>query len=989
MSFPSDRLGPRDLSTDYNEAIELVHSILVYDSDAVFYLIRLAANGLNRSLLTEIETCDELLDAVDDLSQPNRPIDSVSGLRTARNALVNMESSVQRGGVLGDTEFRRYRAGMSRVREALARTTRMTYVPRGASEAITDVVRPLPEAKAAVVASYTTLKEQHATLIVAVQRVLDALTEYNSGNLQNLLGRRQLTRALAQVDDLYELLDPLTPDERTAQARDALLKVLVNESSVKALATRPLPGQPKFSQAPDASPLYRVTAYGTGSPPTLIGTTSGPFPLSATARNLGFTSLNDDPTPPTIDLVPGGVSDVAAIKPAELTGSIPGPFAIGADLATPHPLLSAEENFTISSPDTWFYINVDGLVYRKELATGAQTAATIAATLEASASWVPSKPAITVDAPSTRVRISYSGSTVPYRARSMEVLRGNHYASPLWIGLAPNNNWRSGPLGSTDSVRTQGWDANDRLWVKANDDPSYIEVELEAGTWPDYQVDAGPESVDDTVADKIDDFGGSDFTAEAVADGQVTISSLISGEGSILTLTSEGLHASGVKEGFGTASYLALRTLGFLENQEIRESDVSSQAVANLLNADTDFNAEASASINREEFFSSRQAVRTADTTIQATFEGEVVSGHWPDYAEMKLVIENGANRGIYELTANPTVSAPTVTFNLDRRLRDNTAGLLHTVKLYRERLEITSTDTGLDGVLDLFDPVDSARTVLGLPDTEFASTVSEVLIERNDPTYGWRPLDISRRKIQLGDKLLAGTLVEQTAISSVANASGGRLSVSPELAPTFALSTEGFYIQSGAYEAYRAFIEDLSSWQLVTLPPYEENLDRLDRVIAPVLLTVPTKDRVDTVYLQVKALRDRLANTGALLDILAAFSITQIRSVDTMLETLLEQGFDRTRDLLLNGSFSDFFAAAADTSSYARVFQRTVNEVAVEDINESAAARGRWDAEFMRVSAQWEEDRDPQLDFSDFEGELPEDPAVDYYPGVDEYVGD
>lgn len=992
LSFPSDRLGPRDLSTDYNEAVELVHSILVYDPDAVIYLIRLAANGLNRTLLTEINLCDDLLDAVDDLSQPNRPINSVSGLRTARNALINMESSVNRGGALGPNEYRRYRAGMARVKDELARAVRMTYVPRGSSEATTDVVRPLPEAKAAVVSAYTSLKEQHTRLIAAVQRVLGALGEFNSGKLEALLGRRQLSRALVQVDELYELLDPLEPEERTMQARTALLRVLVNESSVRALARRSVPGLPKLSQAPDASPLYRTTAYGVGSAPSLVGVKSGPFALSSTAKYLSFASLNNDPTPPSIDLVPGGVSDVAGVKAASITGTISGPFSVSGDLATPHPLLSDTGTFNITATDSWFYINVDGSMYRKQLSSGGtQSATTVAGELEASASWIPSKPTITVSESSGRVQIAYSGSTVPYRARSMEVVRGNHYADDLWIGTHPSNNWLSGPSGVTSATKTQGWDANDKIRIKANDDTGYVEVSLPNGTWPNYSVDAGPVATPGTVGYAIDDDGGALFTAvAAAADSQVVIQSELLGEGSVITLLSEGLHANPhAKEGFGTASYLGLRTLGFVENQEVRESDVSSQAVANLLNANSDFNAEAVASISRQEYLTSRRATRVTDTTLRVTFSGDDPSTGWPAYGEMKLVIENGANRGIYGLASAVVVSAPTITFTLDRKLRDATSGLLHTIKLYRERLVITSTDVGVDGVLELDDPANSARTVLGLSDTPTTSTVSEVLIERNDPTYGWRPLDVSRRKIRVGDKLLAGTLVEQAEITSVANAAEGRLSVSPEVAPTFALSTEGFYIYSGAYEAYRSFIENLSSWQEATLPPYEENLDRLDQLLAPILLTVPSKDRVDSVYLQVRALRDKLADTDALLDILSSFSVTRIRSVDTMLDALLEQGFDRVRDLLLAGSFSDFFSSVASSSSYARAFQRSVNEVAVEDVNESAAARGRWDAEFTRIRAQWEEDRNPQLDFSDFEDELPEDPLEEFYPGVNEYVGD
>jgi hypothetical protein len=990
LTFPSDLLGPRDLATDFTEAIELVHTVLLYDPDSVFYLIRLAANGLNQILSAEVSTLNEMLEAIDDLAQPNRPVDSVSGLRTARNALLALESSITRGGALGQTEFRRYSAGMSRIKNELARAVRMTYTPRGSSTTITDVVRPLPEAKAAVVSSFNELKTEHVRLLGAVDQVLAAFSEFEGGKLEVRVAQQQVSRASAQVDDLYELLDPLLPAERTAEARDALLKVLTNEASIKAMADRVSPGQSKLTQLPDPSPDLRIRAYGEGTSPVLVGTNSGPFKLdSVTSSELRFTKLNDAAVPVDVDLLPGAASSVPGVQHADLKGSQVGPFALAPDLVTPYPLISVAGPFTITlNVDDMFYILIDGQMFYKQLTPGVGiAAATLVADLQAAANWTPSLPTdVAFGTSGSSVAVSYTGTTLPYKNRSIEVTQGLRYAASMW-------SWAGGPAGIIPATQSTGWDDNTVLRLKVNDDPNYFDVDLTAtavspeGDWPGYLIPASKVASAITAAG----ISNSELVIGIDSSDRILVRSTVKGEGSIVTVLSDGLRVGpDPRVGFGTPTYLGMKSIGFSDGDEVREYDVDSKAVVNVLNEDTSFSTEAEARLDRTELINSTQGLRfLADTVFAIPFEGDDPTTDWPDYTELKLEISNGDARGIYGLASTYVVLGQNITFVLDRRLRSSDNDLRYTVSVFRERIRIISGDAGLTGTLQLGDPVSSARTILGFDTTEVTATVGEVIVEFYDLVFGWRALDVSRRKIRINDKILAGTWIEQTVVSSVTNTNVGRLGVYPEVTPTLSLDTEGFYIQSAAFLAYQTFVSDLEVWKREVLPPYEENLDLLDTLLAPVLLSVPSKDRVDTVYDAVSFLLDRLTGADNIQDIIEDFGVTAIPAVDTALQTLLDQGYDRTRSLLLSGKFTDFFASTAQDASYARAFQLAVNELAVEDINESAAAKGRWDAEFVRVSAEWEEDIDPERDFTDFEQELPDDPVVDYYVGVNEYEGD
>ena len=61
-----DPLGPSDLSAAFSDVLQLLSSTLLSYPTAIFYLIYLATNKLNKSVESVISDLDDLLEAVDE-----------------------------------------------------------------------------------------------------------------------------------------------------------------------------------------------------------------------------------------------------------------------------------------------------------------------------------------------------------------------------------------------------------------------------------------------------------------------------------------------------------------------------------------------------------------------------------------------------------------------------------------------------------------------------------------------------------------------------------------------------------------------------------------------------------------------------------------------------------------------------------------------------------------------------------------------------------
>lgn len=962
--FRRSSLATRRVDSTYEEVSELVKTALFYEPDSIYYLIYLSSNFYTRKLNTAIKVVDDVLDAIDDLLVKNRPIEDVSSIDDARRALQDMSSALSRNGVVSSQAFSRYRSSMARSKEALGRAVKLSRVPRGGSQTVTDVVKPRDEARTLISGELPIMRQLQADILEAVDLLLAAESSYSAVGIATAVAANQVQRASTDLEDLSNMLTPMTPKQRVSQARSGLLRVLSNLGSVKAMAEVPYPGAPKL-EASAISPAYRINAYGSGTAPAIIGTEAAPWRIENGAADILKVSFGG--TPVTVDLLPGTGYN-SGIRAPEILGSKHENFRIAEDLDIPHALLSRPiatgTDYTISG--TTLYLIVDGVTY--EVGFSSDLSATeVRDRINTVAGAVVNATAVINSGGNDWVVVAYDNSSppyTPYRSRYMRIATGENNADSLGSGGTP---WRVGvPGGPYDGYVTRGWDDTTELWVQPNDDSMHTVVDLIVGVWPNYYRTA------DQIVTDIDDDGGAKFSARA-DEGRVVIFSERKGNGGVVVVKSQGLDGAGR----GYPSYSAMLELGFTEDQDAREEDIPIQTVLGVLNRNPDFNAVATASADQQIILKALSAtVISADelTVELLDVETNPLSG-W-DLSQVKAFISSGDNSGIYGIDG-VSWSAPDLVLTLDRNLRDQTTTNRHLVSITSDRLAITSKDASVLASIDVDQTVgNSAHTVLGLPTAAVIGTVSSVLVERNDSVLGWVPADISRLKLRVGDKIVDLDSAEVAIIAGIDQTSVGILDVEP-VASDFTL-TSGFTVVSASSLLHDDFHYNLETWRNELSPFDDDSLSRIDTVLGPILiLDEPSRDQVNSAYSVVNAYRDKLS---ALDTILRGFSVARVASVDTAMRTMLQHGHDRARELLLQSNFGDFADTTARTASFSRALMNQASAVAVEDINEPTTTRGEDETEFDRFRAGWIEDEDPGLEVEN-EEEISDTPVENYWP--------
>ena len=992
VAFKRDVLGPRDAGTPFDEIRELVNSTLLYEPDSIYYIIYLASQSLQKIVTDEVEIIDELLDAVDDLLKPDKPVANVRSLLEASNALGSLESAIGRSGRVGSAEYNRYTRAIERSKTAFGNVTKYTYTPRGSSQSVTDIVRPAARAKKDATAYFTSLKEQHTELLTRVNNILSAFDAFGLDELATLVAKTQVTKAKSQLTTLHSQLDTLSPSERTSYARDALLKVLANKSVVGSMTNAPEPGGVKLVQGKGAAATYRLSATGSGTPPYIEGTASAPYRLKSGAQESLSIELNDEGSDLVLSLLPSGDSFVAGIESATLTGSRSGPFQIFDDLESPRIIHSKDvtTQFGLSAGADRLHMIVDGVSYEVTLPTGAGStvAGVVSAIIGSSLSTVVTASEVAGAVSGTRLQLEYTPPTKPlrYRERHMHIVEGadNAVMGPYLVGGVQS------PHGSTAgyAVYNFGWDDNTELKVKADDGLSEETIDLTVGTWtgsPDTSYSRTAEQVRDDINAQA-----SRFTA-SVDEDRVVLTSASEGEGSIVTIVTDGQYGAGLpasdpKEGTGTPSFNGAVTIGFYEGQEDRKRDIDGRVVVNILNEDVTFSANATAKMVRTEQLRSRRVTKHSSFDDGISFSGDSdLTSDWPSDAELKVQILNGDNRGVYGISSK-SYSAGVHTIRLDRDLRDGDTSLLHEIVVYKEVIRITSLDNTTNGLLHVKSVANSAHTVLGLALTASYSTVGKVYIEYNDPRLGWVPADLRQRLLKVDDQVTKlSDNASVTNINSISEASSGLLTVSPEVSPSLSLdTTDGFDVKSRASLDYSDFKGLLDTWK-DNLEPYDDvDLSYVDKTLSPILLVNATVPRVNAAYDAIDTLRDKLTGSGSLIELLQGFSVASVFQVDQALQTLLEQGHNRARKLLLKADIAGYLATTKEDSSYGKAMMKATSQIAVKDVNEPTNLTRHLSEDRERVTAEWFDDKDPLNDFSDIEDDLVDPDALEFWEGVD-----
>ncbi len=105
---------------------------------------------------------------------------------------------------------------------------------------------------------------------------------------------------------------------------------------------------------------------------------------------------------------------------------------------------------------------------------------------------------------------------------------------------------------------------------------------------------------------------------------------------------------------------------------------------------------------------------------------------------------------------------------------------------------------------------------------------------------------------------------------------------------------------------------------------------------------------------------------------------------VDQALQTLLEQGHNRARKLLLTADIAGYMETTKEDSSFGRAMMNATAQIAIKDVNEPTNLVRNLDDVQERVVAEWYDDKDPLHDFSDIEDDFSDPDALEFWEGVE-----
>lgn len=943
-TFSRDGLGARNVKERFEETRELVNSVMLYEPDSVFYLLQKASIRTRQILNSVISIIDELEEDIDGMAVPAKAVEDTTALADAGTALSAISNALDRRGSISASEWQRYDKATERALSVFKDSAKRTYTPLSGSTAITDVVKSSAESASTLLTNFNTLKAAHQTLLVSVDRLLDGLEDYDHKRVVTAVASRQMSRLQSEMSALESDFEGKTPQHRAETVRANILTVLTNRASTKALSQIRYPGDAKLQQASDSALKYRASAYGTGTPPTIKGTISAPWAVED-AHQL---SIDIGGTTALVELVPSTPSAVPGIKQATLTGTVSDIFAINEDLTEPWPLLTPKVSTggTYTLTGFYFYIVVNGVTFTITDSPGNPwttdpNATDLATEIDSVAgSYVT---ATKKDGGGDDwVEIAYKTSTRPpgepaqNSARHIQLATGPLNA-PSMVG-----GWNVDVDGTeTSGASSFGWDGNDELWIWPNDLTlaAAVKVVLPNGSWPTYAVSAS------TVASAID-AASTELSSSATAESKVEITSSNTGDGSVLKVVTSQLSASSK-----TPSIRGAETLGFLKDQEARESGLAAQTVIDAFNNDTDFSPLAVASFDKQDVLESNAGYGASTNQIKVEWTESTTI----DANSLTLTIKAGENRGNYGVLSYTHVGG-LFTFNLDRDLRVPSATSLG-VRVYSELLVITALDSGISSYVD----VQATPGVFGLPTDKTYGTVEQLRVEFNDPAQGWVSADLRGLGIALGDVIYQEDRTLVATVTDISSLETGVIGVSP-IIPT--LSLPAFVIESVASDNHGIFVSDLSDWK-DGLSIDQESLAALGKSIQILLnLVNPARSRVQVAADELADIRSTL-ETG-LQPILESFSTPTIAAVDSALDAMTQEGHDRARTLLTSAQFSEFRRTTYKTASTSGAMMDAASKVATNDLVEPTKTNREFDSEFDKLVYSSHDDVDPKYDFSD-----------------------
>ncbi|CAB4130641.1 hypothetical protein UFOVP276_115 [uncultured Caudovirales phage] len=535
-----DVLGPIDVSSRFDEVMQLFASTLIFDPNSLFYLIYLASNRLCADVIAAISLLEDVQLAIDEIKRKTTKISQTTLLGDAAASLTVMGTILAQNAAVSTPPYDRYVIAIDKFRD-------VSLAPNIKSSGV--IVRAPQEAKASAVTSLSGLRAVYPELLSRADVLLTMVDQYMALNLPTISLLQSLQKARQDLITLQQALESptATEDQKISMSRDAYLRITAGKAVVSNLRGVKKPTDLRMeSNSKLVGSVALPSPSGTFTPATVQTalTTSG-WPIVAGVNDT-LIIAEDGNAPTTYTITAPSTPSVTSFESEDAI------YAFHDD--TPAVVTTAIGPFNIPViAGAIFYVTVDGVLFQGTLPTGASvSASSVAASIGALISDYTD-----LNSVATVAVVGGGGVKITHNiagARSIFVSDSDEYGGHRWLSA----------LGLRPFSIYTGTAANNKLCIDGLSDLVYF--------------DAHPSSIAqiaDTVATWASTYSHP-YTVESPGGNKITIRKNVAGNQSITMSLPTGADRATVAAAF--------TLLGFYDGQTDSSSSVSAAELATAIN---------------------------------------------------------------------------------------------------------------------------------------------------------------------------------------------------------------------------------------------------------------------------------------------------------------------------------------------------------------------------------------------------------------------
>jgi hypothetical protein len=978
---PGREGGTLNTQVEYQQLLEVAATTFLFNDDAIYHLARLSSNSLTALARREVAILEDILVALEDLSQIGSAVVDTATLSNANTALLALDSATS---VQGRPETARFLNLM----DSYAGKQRANVI----SKTTGSLVRTREEARNVLQTNAERLVKIHDKLLSHVTGLRDMMAEYDAQDIPSRVSTNALRNIRANLDGLKTNEISWSSTENLAASRKSALTAMASKVAVQLIGEFTNPQELKYRSPNRPIPRtlkHLIQTTGTGDP-AYADTVSGPwsFPIS------GQLSVS----------VNGG--SVSAVDLDQLAGSV---------LNGRNP-----ESFVIASGDQQRLVLVlDRNVYDLTASSGSTTSVTTSEYEDFSFKHLdmpvlfPDMTTTTSDLlPRAIVELrTLQSCTMSYTPATKTAVCGgfaavdegstgfqDHHAG-CYLKDASGNRFEIAEVLSGVAVILSVPDVNPAVTPSNGAATLHGQVSTLSdtkvsflpalSTTPSGTVRMGPcaklaelptgtltaADVIDAVQDengpgashvgaainkhvKVQTVGG-DPTRLALSIRNRRSPYLLVGtdylDVDLTTPASPAIVSAEAQDILGFARGGTLESL--FDSNDVLSPEELGRAVKDSVSG-----------VDVQELRSTLAAGTTLSTAVgtklvedlSATFQSDGV------VVDDVLIIESGDATGYYQIVS--VNSETELEVSRTSNFGSSEANLTYSVS--RWKLRISSQSRGTNSAL-LF----SGASELGLPSTTQRGSIKTV--EAADRIGNKFTFSLAKA----GDLLRLVGSQDEYAIVSV---SGTTLTLAQGLPSN--TSKAGFEIRRGAAKAFESLNSRLttftSSSQLLKLNKFDEGVDELVNALVSASLPgqnfASNRTRANQLTMDLLSiLTDTLSRTDeysqsqrvgpdTLLDILQSYEVPSSAPLAALVKMLTERRYDRAADLLLQGRMEEFFATTEETGSYGGSLMRS-SRTTLNDLPKTPTTQFNMERE-MNSANRIVETLDAEEDLSDTE---------------------